>query len=846
MLRTLSTSYVTQHRGKTLLAVLGIAIGVATFVSVRAAQRTLVSGFRTTVDRLAGRADLQITGVGGVPEELRDQLHNLAMVEADQPIIEQVVQPHVARLGSLLVLAVDLVGDQEIREYGFDGEDADVDDPLVFLAQADSIALGREFAARAAIRKGDVFTVRVPGGEKRFTVRALLEPKGFARAYGGNIAVTDVYAAQDTFGRGRRFDRIDIRLRPDTAVDAAIDAITRTIGPGYRVETPERRGSEVQRLASTFVAAFDVTSVLAAGIGLFLIHNVFTISVQRRRRDIGILRAIGATPFQVSVLFLCEAAVLGAIGGAAGVVLGIAIAGRSFQVMGAALEATQGLSDAGVASVNLSLMLQGIAVGMAASLCGAALSARSAARVRPIDAMATGVFATTRERTSGLRVLAGVALLGTAFALGRFGLVSGRLLLPLVSVTGALGTIVLAGRLARALVTLLAPALAWLAPASGRVAVDALLGQPRRTAATSAILTVSVAFVLGTAGYLQAVHASFDRWVANVVTADLLVRGSSGLGPSAIRLPYTLRSTFLQVPGVAAADTFRNERIQYGAQSVALVSLDARGFADHTRHEFVAGDDSAFARRLPVDRECVVSDNFSRRFKLGVGNAVVVDSPTGLVRMPIAAVVIDFISDRGTIMIDRALFLERWGNDRVDTFHLSLVPGVDPLRVRDDLRSRIAGTPALISTRAEFLEELDGALGSLYVLIRATVIVALVVAFMGVATSLLMSVAERSRDIGILRALGAVPLQIGGAVILESVTLALISLVLAIPLGDLLAWFLRSRVSEQFAGFHFPPAYPIETLRDMVVALPLVGVVATWLPARWAAGLNVKEAISYE
>jgi putative ABC transport system permease protein len=135
-------------------------------------------------------------------------------------------------------------------------------------------------------------------------------------------------------------------------------------------------------------------------------------------------------------------------------------------------------------------------------------------------------------------------------------------------------------------------------------------------------------------------------------------------------------------------------------------------------------------------------------------------------------------------------------------------------------------------------------LESLHVVIRSTVFIALVVAFMGVATSLLVSVAERSRDIGILRAIGAVPHQIDRAVILESAAMALISLALAIPLGESLAWFLRARV--HFAGFPLPPAYPAEALRDMTVGLPLVAIVATWIPAGWAARLSVTEAISYE
>ena len=212
LLRTLSASYLTRHGWKTLMAILGIAIGIATFVSIKTAQQTLVSGFRSTIDRLAGDADVQITAVGGVPEEVRDTLRALPEVDVEEPVIEQVVQPSPAGLGSLLVFAVDLVGDRALREYAFAGADADVEDPIVFLAQPDSIALSRDFAERAGLAAGDVMTVQIAGVPRRLAVRALLEPRGFARAYGGNVAITDVYAAQMLFGRGRRFDRIEVRL----------------------------------------------------------------------------------------------------------------------------------------------------------------------------------------------------------------------------------------------------------------------------------------------------------------------------------------------------------------------------------------------------------------------------------------------------------------------------------------------------------------------------------------------------------------------------------------------------------------------------------------------------------
>src|SRR6185503_3875282 len=108
--------------------------------------------------------------------------------------------------------------------------------------------------------------------------RALLEPKGFARAFGGNLAVTDVYAAQTLFGRGRHFDRLDLSLQPAAAIDDGLASIARTVGTAYRVETPARRGAQVERLVGGFVAGFRILGVVALGIGLFIIFNVFSVA----------------------------------------------------------------------------------------------------------------------------------------------------------------------------------------------------------------------------------------------------------------------------------------------------------------------------------------------------------------------------------------------------------------------------------------------------------------------------------------------------------------------------------------------------------------------------------------
>ena len=169
----------------------------------------------------------------------------------------------------------------------------------------------------------------MPQGLKQVTVRGLLTPKGFAEAFGGNLVVTDVYAAQTLFGRGRRFDRLEVRLAEGVSIDQGTAALRKALGPGYRVETPDRRGGQLERLISSFVVGFNISSGIALGVGTFLIFNAFSVAVNRRRRDIGTLRSLGATPRQVQALFLLEATAIGAVGGILGSSLASQRPGRS-------------------------------------------------------------------------------------------------------------------------------------------------------------------------------------------------------------------------------------------------------------------------------------------------------------------------------------------------------------------------------------------------------------------------------------------------------------------------------------------------------------------------------------
>ncbi len=846
LLRTLSLSYVRRHLAKTLITLLGVVVGVATFSAIMSAQATMVREIRATIDRIAGKTQIQITMAGGVPEEVQEKIRNLPGIRATSPVIEQIVSPQQGKLGSLLVIGIDLLGDREMRDYSFDGEDADLDDPLLFLAQPDSAIFTRQFSAKAGITTGDTVTLRLPKGNKRVVARGFLRPKGFSEAFGGNLMMMDVYAAQDLFGRGRHFDRLDVRLNEGIGIAQGIATLKQALGPAYQVETPENRGSQKERIIANFTAGFMLSSGFAIAIGTFLIFNAFNVAVNRRRRDIGTLRSLGATPHQVQCLFLTEALVIGLAGSLLGCLVGAALSQTFLQLMGQTTEKIYGLTTAAMVHLPPGIALRSTLLGLAASLLGAWGPARTAARISPTEAFAKGVFQARVNGSLIPRLVIGGLLLSGAILLNLFRPWSGVPLIVAVLVPGGLGGFLLVAPLAHLLLGRLVPPVSRLTPVAGRLAGNALLGAPRRSAGTLLAMSLSLTFVLGLGGYMGSSKNAMQRWMNNALTCDLFVRASANFARPDFLFPGSLRRELLQVPGVGRVESYRTTHPMFHGRQILLGSIEIVPLLDRATYDFVQGSADALRRGAP-EGQCLVSDNFARLFGLGVGQAVELATPQGMARFPIAAVVRDYSSDQGTMLIDRATFLRYWHDDRVDVYDVSVQHGADVGHVRDAIRDRLAGRlPALVSTRQEFTAEINRAIDAFYAITRITILLAMVVALLGIVTALLISVAERTREIGILKALGALSGQLGRSVMLEALFMALVGLFLSIPAGDLFALFMEGPIAEFFTGWVMPHRYPWDILVQLLIALPLVSVLAAWLPAYQATRISITEAIDYE
>src|SRR5205809_1720003 len=188
LLRQISIPEYRKHLLRYSLTLAGIVLGVAIFAAVRSANTSLRLALRDTIDQISGKAVLQVTaGQAGVPEQAVDDVRSVPGVRAAVPVIEAVVRTTDARQGNILILGVDMAGDRSMREYSMEGQDETVSDPLIFLAQPDSIIISREFAARNSLKDDDAIQLVTALGHKNFTVRCIMATRGMAKAFGGNI-----------------------------------------------------------------------------------------------------------------------------------------------------------------------------------------------------------------------------------------------------------------------------------------------------------------------------------------------------------------------------------------------------------------------------------------------------------------------------------------------------------------------------------------------------------------------------------------------------------------------------------------------------------------------------------
>jgi putative ABC transport system permease protein len=838
------------HSLRVAMTTLGIALGVAVFFAVRTANAALLESLTLTVERLAGKSTLEVTaGEAGFPEETLDTVRATPGVQLAEPVIEVIVHTAFQNEGNLMILGVDTTGDQQLRQYEFDRSASQIADPLTYLAQPQSILLSRAFAERHGLQIGDRFPIFTSHGKMDFTVEGIFKPTGVGEVFGGNIAVMDIYSAQVVFGRGHNFDRIDLRNAPGVPVNVLEERLRARLPPGIEVERPEMQGQSLENAVSAMRLGMLITSFIALLVGVYIIFNSFTVAVNQRWKEIGILRAVGVERHNINAMFLGEALAMGVVGSCVGIAAGYYLAAGADRVMSYAAASVYGIVSIAVAPrLHADLVLTSFGVGLAASIVGAWFPARAASYLDPILALHN---IESRQRESALgwgRATVGAALLIASVLLVQFSPSGVGMVFEFsYAAVMLLGLTILLPLLVHWAARAIRPAMDWAGGSEGALAVDAMIQSPRRSAATVGALMVGLMSVYSTGAYIQSYKHMIHRWTDEMLNADLVVSTSALLRSSSYHFSEDLAKRIATLPEVRIVENVRFTLVPYRGDTVAITAVHMPDFLSRNFSGIRGGNKKTIYDLLPKGAGVLVSQNFAARWGFKIGDQVHLDTPTGPLELPIVAMAEDYRSDKGTIFMDREVYKRYWKDDAVDFVDISLKPGQDPIAVKRKIEQMTAGTEhAIVYTNGEFRDWIGSLVDAFFVLNYMQLVVAVFVAIMGIANTLIISVAERRREFGIVRAIGGYCSQIRKMVLLEAFAISVVGVMVAAVAALFNIQFMSHTVSSVLAGYEVPFYFPWLLILETLPGVIAVSLLAGWAPARRAMQAPVIEAIGYE
>ena len=834
--------YLRRHPWQLALAVLGIALGVAVAVSIDLANESARRAFALATEAVTGRATHQI--VGG-PSGLADELYRALRVDLGARAAAPVLTGDVAASDfpgrAFTVLGVDPFAEAPFRPYlgtadgrsGADGRSAR--DPLgpvaVLVTRPGAVLVARPTARDLGLAVGDRLNVRVAGARRALTVTGILEPAdpASARALDG-LLVTDIATAQEIFGATGRLSRIDLIVPDDDAGRALLDTIARALPPGAELVAAGARAGTTAQMIRAFQWNLTALSLLALVVGMFLIYQTTAFSVVQRRPLIGSLRAIGVSRAEIFALVMGEALLIGAVGTAAGLLLGLGMARGLLGLVTRTINDLYFVLSVRDVALDPLTLGKGVLLGMGATALAALGPALEATGAPPRVVMSRAALETNARRSVTRATWVGLGLLAGGAAILAWpggGIAGGFSGLFVVMI----GCAFVAPAASLALLGVLHPIAGRAFGLLGRLATRGIAAALSRTAVAIAALMIAVSAAIGVGVMIASFREAVVRWLEGTLRADIYVSAPSLVGnrPDATLDP-ALAARLAATPGVAATSTSRGAFVPAPGGAVQVIALDLDP-ARRPRWRFREG--SADGVWDAGGEAVVVSEPYANRRGARAGGVVRLRTDRGERELAVAGVFYDYGSSSGVVVMSRRTYDRYWDDRRISSLALDLVPGADPAAVMAAVRDRAVGSQDVVVRSNRALRE-----ASLLIFDRTFAITGVLrsltvaVAFIGMLAALMALGLERAREIGVLRTLGLTPRQVWVLIKAQTGLMGLLAGVLAVPGGLILAWVLVFVVNRRSFGWTMPlelsPLILLQGVALSVLAAVLAGLYPAW------------------
>jgi putative ABC transport system permease protein len=834
---------------RTALTVFAIALGVAVVLAIDLAGGAATGSFRSSMETLAGDKDLEVVAAGGVPESAVGTLAQMPFNLLISPRMEDyAVLPSTKQ--TLPLIGLDLVAESNNDSDSganspvpFEGltKNQDAAHILEDLSNTDTIYVSASLGRQV----GDKLSLLINDQSKEYTIRGV-----YPDSSGNESAIVmDIAAAQRALHRFGRVDRILIKTPDNPSLEIWQQRLKSALPAGIDVRAQGTATKDNRRMLQAFRWNLRLLSYISLVVGAFLIYNTISVSVVRRRAEIGIVRALGASRGLVLGAFIGEAATFGLVGGLIGLPLGRLMADGAVKLMSITVDALYVSSRPGAIVLSLYSVLEALTIGIGVAVASAYAPAREAAQVAPVEAMARG----RREYDAGVhkfRDLAAAALLALSAAIASqappiggkpiLGYLS-ALLLIVASALAIPAFVDVAGRVSSQFLKRAFGVEALLAARSLRASL-------RRTSVLVGALSTAIAMMTSVGIMVGSFRQTVVSWMSDQLPADLYLRPASN--PAADRHPtisLDLANTIAALPGVAAVDRLRAYEITYDGLPATLASADLRVMGKYKRTAFFSGRSTGqVLADLKNSNSVVVSEPFTYKHHVKTGDALRLGLGDTQQSFKIVDVYYDYSSERGNIIMDRDTMLKYLPDETPSNMAVYVMPGTPVETVRHEIVQAAANHRILIFSNANLRGEAIRIFDRTFAITYALEAVAIIVAVMGVAGALLALVIDRRRELGLLRFLGSSKNQVRKLIVVEAGLLGLLANVAGVILGLLVSLVLIFVINKQSFGwtirFHWPVAITLGALTGVYGATVLSGL----YPAQVAVRLNPLEVVHDE
>jgi len=699
-------------------------------------------------------------------------------------------------------------------------------------------------AAEAGLSLGDTLKIVGQGRVHSFRLVGFTQLGG-ASFGSASIAQVTLPVAQRLAHKLGRFDQISVAAKPGASATLLKRRIAAEMPPGVRVETAKEnadRGSEEIRESLSFLQIFLlVFAFIAILVGSFLIFNTFSITVAQRVTEFGMLRTLGASRRQILTTVVVEALSIGLLGAIVGIGGGFVIA----KLLNLLLEAFEiDLPTTGLVMESRTLIVS-LLIGIFVTLFSSLVPALRSTRVPPIAALHAALPAPTRRRRLlGVVISLLLGVVGLAMVLiGLFGSAASGTAAGLIG-GGAVVIVFAVSLFSPHLVPPLATIAGWplerLRKLLGRLSRENAQRNPSRTAVTAASLMIGLMVVTFVTVFAAGLKGSVAQVVDENFAGGLVIQNSDGFSP----IPNGAAFAARRVPGVATVASIRSEQAKLLPSGAgARVSAPSHDVEKTVDVEWKKGG-PATLRRLR-DGQAILSDSFASEHDLEVGDRFRLLSQTR--RRPSFEVVGEFDSKLGvfgSVLITQAAMAREFGQTQDTIDFVETAPGADAARTQALLTGLVesAFPVAEVLNQQELKESREEQVDNLVNLVYALLLLAIVISIFGIANTLALSIHERRRELGMLRAIGMSRRQVRTMIRYEAVITALIGAILGMVLGIVFAALIAQPLKDE--GFTL--SYPIGSLIALLIFAAVIGVLAAILPARRASRLDVLESLQYE